>query len=100
MFCTTGVSTSSSVWIIILACPVEMRIIKMQFYALFLTFFCQFFHYIALEWSGIYNIIIRIFCIKHGKSVMMSGCKTDIFGTGLLYGGNPFLCIETYRIET
>ena len=81
MFGTSGIMSGISVRIIILTRPVKMRIIQMQFDSLLLTFLGKFLDDIPLERSCIYNVIIRIAGIKHGESVMMTGCDANILGS-------------------
>ena len=65
-----------------------------------MTFICQFFHDIPFERSGIHNIIIRIFSMKHRKALMMTTCKADILGSGYLNSTYPFSRTKLGGIET
>ena len=86
--------------IIIVPVPIQMRIIKMQFYPLFMTFFCQFLQNIPAERCRLDDVVIRKPGIEHRKPLMMPGSKTNIFRSGRFYCSHPFSRIETGRIKS
>ena len=72
----------------------------MKFDTLLLTFLCQFFEYIPLERSRIYDIVVRFFRIKHREAVVVTARDGDVLGTRRLDLRHPFCRIELGRIES
>ena len=96
---SSGSFTCSAQRIIILTCPVQMRVIQVKFNSLLTAFFCQLLHDISFKRRSIYNIIVRIFCIKHGKAIVMTCSKANVLGPRSLDGSHPFGSIKFRRIK-
>ena len=96
---TTGVATGASPRII-LARPVDVGVVEVEPYALTVTLVGKLLQHIATKRRSIYNVIRRLLCAPHRKSVVMTRCYTYIFGTGSLYGTHPGGCIKIGRIES
>jgi hypothetical protein len=60
MLCATHISSGSSQGIIVGTTPIEQRIIKMEFDALFVAFVGKLFDDIAFERGGIDNVVRRL----------------------------------------
>ena len=90
---------SGSTTRIIVAPPVDKRIIQVKPEILAMTLIGKHLYHILAIWSGIHNVIIAFFGLEHRKTLMMPRCETHILRTGILERIDPLLGIERMRIK-
>ena len=85
---------------VLVTCPIQVRIVKVQPYSLLVAFIGKFLYHVTPERSGIDNIVVALFGVPHGKTVVVTAGEAYILRSGILYGCNPCLGIETVRVES
>ena len=84
---------------IILADPVQQRIVQVQADAALFAGFFQFAHDIAAERRAVHDVIGRCGGLEHGKAVVVAGGEGQVTRPGVLESGHPLVCVEADGVE-
>ena len=90
--------TGSTGWIV-LARPVDMRIVEVQTHVGIVARGSQFAHHIAVEWRSIYDVIIRRISFPHREAIVMACGETNVLRSSVFKRLHPLFRIEAVRVE-
>ena len=85
---------------VVLAIPVQMRVVEMEGDALAMTLVGEFLENVTLEGSAVYNIIIAVLGLEHRETLVMTSGEADVLGTRRLDSADPLGSVKLSGVET
>src|SRR5690606_10899622 len=79
---------------VVIASPIDKRIIEVKRDAFFLSFFGELHERILSIRSCLDDVVAGCMRFKHAETIVMSRCNGDILHACILREADPFLCVE------
>ena len=84
---------------VVRALPIHVAVVEMEFEVLLPASLCEFTNDVALERSGIHDVVRACLRCPHRKAIMMPAGKGDVLSACLLEELCPFASVEEGRVE-
>ena len=83
---------------IIVACPVNVRVVQVQPHLFLVASVRQLFHHV-LAVRRVHDVVVRAVRVPHRETVVVSRREADVFRSSRFERFDPLSCVEVVRIE-